>query len=786
MKLFNIKSLFLFTALAACFSASAQTFFQQASEAYDKGEFSVTDSLLAGRISQVDQNNRVNAYRLLALSSLNQDRPADAENYASQLLAIDPYYTPYNEPPRFVDIIERLKKGGANTITTASRLAETVRESPVPVTLITEEMIRISGARTLRDLLCLYVPNMTRVEGVESNICMRGIVGSNQEDILIMLDGVRQNSAANNAEAPDYRISLDKIKQIEVLRGPASSLYGNVALMAVINIITKQGSELGSTTLSLQTGMHNTIGGSVLAGYGNLRTDLLAWGSVYYSKGQVTTYEGTKHYIGGFRDAPAYDVGLKVRWQDFTLCVTGQHSKPVPFFNQVALGPYTYDRFGKSEGKGPGSSRSTINANIGYQHAWGNFALMASLYANMERTQIYNCLGDTISPLLATGLLNRLGVEGESDGIGLWQNMRWNANNFGLNLGGDYAYRLGTQRGSLLVGIQAELFNLASSGFNLGTRFDEISLSAKDMMEATNEYSLSGYLQIKHYFMPQLIFNGGLRYDYKIHFNNANLSNLSPRAALIWMPNDIISAKVGYARSFVDAPYLYRANTLPMYTGGSDLKYQTNDAYQVGVMADLKKLGLRTELNLFYHNVRNLVFYSFFSMAEGDAPFSSASIDIGGIEAVAEYTNQKIGTFAHLNLAYKYAFKMKNYSNFPHRIGNEPYFQGNLVVGQRLYRSQGVGEFSFRANLHFQTDAQMELNNLAHLLTLPEEMIQYNDHTPAQCMLNVGAEWHRRHWRISADIYNVTNNRNYRVGSQLQSWIPAQGIQVIGKLAFTF
>lgn len=785
MKRFNIKALFLSAALALSTAASAQTFYQQASEAYDKGDFATTDSLLASRVQQVDQNNRVNAYRLLALSSLNQDRPDDAELYAVHLLSIDPYYTPYNEPPRFVDLITRLKKGGDSTITTASRLAETVRESPVPVTLITEEMIRISGARTLRDLLCLYVPNMTRVEGVESNVCMRGIVGSNQEDILIMLDGVRQNSGANNAEAPDYRISLDKIKQIEVLRGPASSLYGNVALMAVINIITKKGAELGSTTLTFQTGMHHTIGGSVLAGYGNLRTDLLVWGSLYYSKGQKVTYDGTPHYIGGFRDTPAYDAGMKVRWQDFTLCVTGQHSKPVPFFNQIALGPYTYERFGKSEGKGPGSSRSTINANLNYQHVWGNFALSTSLYANMERAQILNCLGDSIAPVLATHMLNSLGIPGTSDGIGLWQNMRWNANNFGLNVGGDYTYHLGTQRGSLLVGVQAELFNVASSNFNLGTRFDEVTISMKDMVEATNEYSLSGYLQVKHYFMPQLIFNGGLRYDYKIHFNNANLSNLSPRAALVWLPNKIFSAKVGYARSFVDAPYLYRANTLPMYTGGSNLKYQTNDAYQLGVMADWKKLGLRTELNFFYHNVRNLVFYSFFSMAQGNAPFSSASIDIGGIEAVAEYTNQKIGTFAHLNLSFKYAFEMKNYSNFPHRIGNEPYFQGNIVVGQRLYRSQGVGEFSVRANLHFQTDAQMELNNLAELLTMPEDQIKYNDHTPAQCMLNFGAEWQRRRWRVSADIYNVTNNRNYRVGSQLQSWIPAQGIQVIGKVSFT-
>lgn len=781
-----IKILILLSAFAMGGRLCAQDFYQQAQEHYEAGHFAQCDSLLLANLSSVGKTNIVGAYRLLTLSSLNQDDPEQAENYAAELLKFDPFYTPYNDPQRFVDLIERLKHSGESTITTASRLAETVRESPVPVTLITEDMIRISGAQTLRDLICLYVPSMTRVEGLESNVCMRGIVGANQEDILIMLDGVRQNSGSTNSEAPDFHISLDKIKQIEILRGPASSLYGNVALMAVVNIITKRGSELNSTSLGVRTGMHHTIGGNFMTGYGNLRTDVVAWGSVYYSKGQLVDYEGTPHYIGGFRDKPAFDLGLKARWQDLMLSVTGQQSKMVPFFNQIALAPYSYDRYTKSEGCGPGTSRTTINAALNYQHTWNAFALNASLYGSSERVQIFNCLGDSVPPALASGLLNSLGVPGFSDGIGLWETMRWNDYNFGVNIGGDLNYRLGTQKGSLLVGAQMELFNLSSSHFQLGTRFNEVSMGMPEIIDNANEYTLSGYLQIKHYFTPQLIFNGGLRYDYKIRFNRHNLNNLSPRAAIIWMPNSIVSAKLGYARSFVDAPYIYRANKLPMYTGGSDLSYQTNDAYQAGVMTEWKHLGVKAEVNMFYHQVRNLVIYSFNSMAAGDAPFSSASIDIGGVEAVAEYNNQKLGTYAHLNLSYKYAFRMKHYSNFEHRIGNEPYFQGNIVAGQRLYRNPRVGQFGLHANLHFQTDAQMELNNLAAMLTLPEDQVKYNDYTPAQCMLNLGAEWHLNHWRVSADVYNVTNNRGYRVGSQLQSWIPAQGIQVIGKLQFTF
>ncbi|MGX8683635.1 MAG: TonB-dependent receptor plug domain-containing protein, partial [Bacteroidales bacterium] len=82
-------------------------------------------------------------------SNLNMDKPEVAEDYVGKLLAADPYYKAYNDAPRFADMVERLKGGKTSTISTASQQAETVEEAPVPVTLITEEMIKMIGARTL-------------------------------------------------------------------------------------------------------------------------------------------------------------------------------------------------------------------------------------------------------------------------------------------------------------------------------------------------------------------------------------------------------------------------------------------------------------------------------------------------------------------------------------------------------------------------------------------------------------------------------------------------------------
>ena len=239
-----VASLILFICTAVKAQENTHVF-EEAQEAYEYGLFQKADSLLAGSANSFKGETRIGVYRLLALCNLNMDKPEVAEKWVSSLLAVDPYYSVYNDAPRFAEMVNRLKAGKTATITTASQQAESIEEAPVPVTLITEEMIRSVGARNLKDALIAYVPGMTDVaSNEEMNVAMRGIYSSGQEKILIMLNGHRLNSYSTNTASPDYSISLDKVKQIEVLRGPASSLYGGVALTGVVNIITKDGSDV--------------------------------------------------------------------------------------------------------------------------------------------------------------------------------------------------------------------------------------------------------------------------------------------------------------------------------------------------------------------------------------------------------------------------------------------------------------------------------------------------------------------------------------------------------------
>lgn len=755
----------------------AQVIYNTAEDLYGMGHFEKAMEYLMQLRNNTNQMIRSGSYRLMALCYLETGDMENAKKTVAQLLKIDPYYTPMvSDPPRFTVLIEQNKLQG-QTITTASRQAESIEESPVPTTIITAEMIAASGAQTLRDLLCLYVPSMTRVEGMQSNICMRGIVGNNQEDILIMLDGHRLNSGATNAEAPDFRNSLDKIKQIEVLRGPASSLYGNVALLSVVNIITKSADDVDGLEMKLQGGSFHTTAANVLYGKGNHHSSMLAWGSFYSSRGEKVMQDGTLHYIDGFNNKPAYDLGIKGHYGDVTLTFTHQHSKPTPYYNQLTFAPYSYDDFDKVYGIKPGDSRSTSNLFVDYNYSWNNLTLAASLYGNLESNTIYNAFGDYVD----ADVIEHMSIIRASEHPRYI--FSWEDASCGANVTLNTNYRIGSQHGSLLVGAQANVFSLYDS--NIMYDADDIAYAENidGCITYHNEQIYSAYVQLKNYVTKRFIVNGGVRMDINNRFDET-IRSLSPRIALIWQPSATSNIKLSYAHSLVDAPYIYRANMMPMYGYVTNQNPQYNDALQLTMSKKLPALHLSTELNMYYNKVDNLCIFSYIHLNDPNdsGGFSTANIDICGAEGIVEYKNKN--TFAQAVLSYKYPIKMSGYSNFEHKIGNEPAFMLNIIASQQLPASKSAGAFCLRGNLHFQTSAEMEVNYLD-----PDKDLS-NDHTPAQALVNAGIDWKvpgkwGKHLGLSLDIYNLLDS-NYRVGSQLQSWIPAQGRKFVGKVAFSF
>ena len=142
-------------------------------------------------------------------------------------------------------------------VVTANRTEERLAQTLQHATLITQEQIRNSSAADLPTLLrreaSLEIAQSGGV-GKQSSTFMRG---ANSNHTLVLIDGIRANSATVGATALD-QIMLDQIDRIEVVRGNVSSLYGSEAIGGVIQIFTKRGKGEPGLSVAAGYGTENT------------------------------------------------------------------------------------------------------------------------------------------------------------------------------------------------------------------------------------------------------------------------------------------------------------------------------------------------------------------------------------------------------------------------------------------------------------------------------------------------------------------------------------------------
>lgn len=124
-------------------------------------------------------------------------------------------------------------------VSVASFQQTSIRNSPSVVTVITAEEIQRLGARELTDVLRMvagldFAQNFDMVMGL-------GVRGNWAEEgkFLFLLDGQTVNESGFGTLMFYMRVPLDNVERIEVLRGAGSAIYGGLAALCVINVVTK-------------------------------------------------------------------------------------------------------------------------------------------------------------------------------------------------------------------------------------------------------------------------------------------------------------------------------------------------------------------------------------------------------------------------------------------------------------------------------------------------------------------------------------------------------------------
>lgn len=142
-------------------------------------------------------------------------------------------------------------------VVTATRQPSRINEQLSDVTLIEREQIEQAGQSTLAELLGRQ-PGIEFVAnggtGTSSDVFIRGAYAT---QTVVLIDGMRVGSATLGT-ANFSRIPLSQIERVEILRGPASSLYGADAIGGVIQIFTKRGEGPASLNLSAGVGSYGT------------------------------------------------------------------------------------------------------------------------------------------------------------------------------------------------------------------------------------------------------------------------------------------------------------------------------------------------------------------------------------------------------------------------------------------------------------------------------------------------------------------------------------------------
>lgn len=653
--------------------------YNQAESDYELGRIEQARALLQDNLQHFEGNLRQSAYRLLALCCMSLDEDEQARYYAEQLVRLNNYYNSADDPARFQDLVRQLKQGITTTITTASSQSESINEAPAPVTIITAEMIEELGYNcNLNQILAAYVPGMTEMTSMDEgvNLSMHGAYAMGQELILIMENGHRLNTRFDNTGPTSYSVSTEKIDHIEVLRGPASSLYGNVAVSAVVNIITKSGMSIDGVKVKYGYGSGGTHRGDLTMGTKFMDADILCWASIYRSDGEVrrlgegegylaaslhpvSEYGDTrleyfltdKMYVDGYKDRPAYDVGLTFKLRGFDLMFSRKSFKKVQQLT-MSNGGYDYDRYYSVGGIKPGKGTEETHVEAGYTRMLRNVWLKGSLYSDWYTISSYDVEYDSLirtGPRYDPETFEDITDE-EGNKIYVTERMRggftfgsYREHTIGgyVRAGGDY--RIGGMRGSGLVGAQYEHFSLLSRLGFTGTDFKEVKsghLEYDDIISAGEEGSLSFFLQDKHYLLPQLILNAGLRYDLKYRQKEGAVKSLSPRLALMYVPHDRFGLKLSYSEAFADLSFYFRYITR-MIDEEAGIRPQHLSAVQLTAMGTVPGLHLSYEANLFYNRYTNLLCWETRS-SDFDSGRNNGRLTNFGLEGTASYEDRRL------------------------------------------------------------------------------------------------------------------------------------------------
>ncbi len=458
---------------------------------------------------------------------------------------------------------------------TATRLPASSSFLTASVTTLQGEDLRSRGIRFVQDAL-RDVPGIAVVRtGSYGGVTSLFLRGGESDYVKVLIDGVPVNLAGGSFNWAS--LTTDNLDRIEIVRGPASVLYGADAMTGVIQLFTRRGAQQLTANVDSEAGTFGStrVRGSVAGG---------TRGGVGYSAalGRVAT-DGIYPFNNRFRNTTATASFRTNPFAATRLVATARYADAVHHFPTDFAGvPSDSNQFGSEE-------RFSISTDLARTLSQ---SLEGRLLVSGSRATI-KAHDDPDSP-------------GDSLGFGFESRRRLQSSRILV----DGRVNAGVGRSTLTFGtaVEAEYEELTArsrSNFGDGESSDSSTFDA-------DRTTVAGYAQAVLAIGPAVGVQAGVRVDDNTAFGTFLTARLGLTGALL--PTTHVRASIGSAFKAPTFTEL-RART-PFEIGNPDLRPERSVSIEAGVRHEAWARRLALDVALFAQRFRDVIQYRFTSANE--------------------------------------------------------------------------------------------------------------------------------------------------------------------------
>lgn len=518
-----------------------------------------------------------------------------------------------------------------------------LRNVPMSISVVSGNKITQRLQPSLLPLLAEEVPGLFISQrgvmgygvaaGAAGGMSIRGIGGSPTSGVLVLIDGHPQYMGLMGHPLADSYQSM-MTERVEVVRGPASVLYGSNAMGGVINIITrKQESDGSHKSAQFSYGSYNTLSAELSGGFRK---------SQFYTNGSLSYNHSDGHREN--MDFEQFNGYIKAGY-DFT---DNWNS-----FIDVNLS--------KSLSSNPGTVTSPIIDND------------ADILRGVASASLENNYDNTSG---AVKLFYNFGTHNINDGYNDYSSFipdyRFRSND---QMFGASAYQLFSffEGNKTTAGIDLQRF-----GGEAITKFP--NEPARDSTQVDIHLNnVAVYLNVQQTVMDErLTFNAGIRLDH----HELNGSEWVPQLGLSFTPTSYTSIKGILSKGFRN-PTIRELYMFP--PRNADLKAERLMNYEISLLQMLPEIGISLGINLFYIKGDNIIQTQ---IVEGrPLNVNSGEVENRGFEVTANYNISEelrlSANYSLLDMTYKIigAPEHKFYVNANYNIGNWEISSGVQYLG---------------------------------------------------------------------------------------------------------